>query len=442
MNILRDAGVSRVLRACRRAGLCGILALGAAAAQAASTDIEVWHTLTAAHKEEFEKLVKQFNREQDEVRVALKAYPNQQALRDDAARALAAKRGPNLVQIADNHSPEVIAEHRAILPMYELLKAYPIKDLAWFLPQTSSFTRDAKGRLLAFPWMAEVPVMFYNLDLYQKAGLDPNAPARTWNDLQGELLQLRDKAGVRCPYASSQQVEVHLENLAPVNNRSYATPGNGLEGGGKAALTFDSLYVRHMSLMVSWKRSMLFTESTPDDAADASFAKGDCAVLTAGSGALGRLEGAKSLSFGVAPLPYYPQVTPKAGRPFISGSALWALGGHPKEENRATAAFLAFLAKPVVAARWHQRTGFLPLTEAAFRAADVSFYARIPGAQQLVESMRGAPAALNRGFRLANYARVEPVLNKEFEAALSGQVPPMQALNQAADQSRAIMQQR
>src|SRR5690606_13442971 len=214
----------------------------AAASVQAATGIEVWHTLAPAHKAEFEKLVKQFNREQDGVRVTLKAYPDQQALRDDAARALAAKRTPNLVQIDDNHSPEVIAEHKAILPMYELLKAYPIKDLAWFLPQTSSFTRDAKGRLLAFPWMAEVPIMFYNLDLYKKAGLDPNRPAATWNDLQGELLQLRDKARVSCPDATSEQVVVHLENLAPINNRPDATPDNGL-GNGTAELTFDSLYM-------------------------------------------------------------------------------------------------------------------------------------------------------------------------------------------------------
>src|SRR5690606_24054812 len=115
MKTLQRAGVSRVLRACGRAGLSGVLVLAAASVQAA-TGIEVWHTLAPAHEAEFEKLVKQFNREQDGVRVTLQAYPDQQALRDDAARALAAKRTPNLVQIDDNHSPEVIAEHKAILP--------------------------------------------------------------------------------------------------------------------------------------------------------------------------------------------------------------------------------------------------------------------------------------------------------------------------------------
>src|SRR3546814_13995439 len=108
-------------------------------------------------------------------------------MKQSTADALKNNGGPNLVQLADNRSPEVVSEHKAILPLYQLLAKYPIKDLNWFLPSTSSFTRDSKGRLLAFPWMAEIPIMYYNLAYYKKAGLDPNKPARTWADLQGEL---------------------------------------------------------------------------------------------------------------------------------------------------------------------------------------------------------------------------------------------------------------
>ena len=57
----------------------------------------------------------------------------------------------------------------------------------------------------------------------------------------------------------------------------------------------------------------------------------------------------------------------------------------------------------MVAAEWHQRTGYLPLTEAAFRASDVSFYKSIPGAQAVIASS-ARPSASSRGFRMANYA--------------------------------------
>jgi multiple sugar transport system substrate-binding protein len=446
MKKLHETGLARAIRASGRVWIFGAALMAAGVAHAAPVQIQVWHTLTDANKAEFEKLVKQYNKEQSGIEVQLRDFASAQALQQAATSAIAAKKAPNLVQLQDNHSPEVVAEHKAIKPLYELLAKYPIKDIDWFLPSTTSFTRDNRGRLLAFPYMAEIPVMFYNLALYKKAGLNPAEPARTWNDLQAQLLKLRDGAEVDCPYASGDQVEVHLENLAPVNNQLYTSNGNGVEATkGKplpAALQFDSLYMRHVSLMASWKRSLLFTEHSDDDKPDESFAKGQCGVLTAGSGALGRLLNAKSLSFGVAPLPYYDQVTKQSGRPFVSGSALWVMEGHPATEDKATSEFLAWLAKPVVAAEWHQHTGYLPLTEAAFRASDVSFYNRVPGAQQIVANMRNQPPVNSRGFRVANYERIEPILSRELTDAIDGKTPPVAALNNAAAQARTIVQQR
>ncbi|MCD0504811.1 extracellular solute-binding protein [Bordetella petrii] len=444
MKTSQSTGLARALGASRRVWVFGAAMVAAGAAHAADVDIQVWHTLNGPNKAEFEKLTKRFNKEQKDVSVELRHFETEQALLQAGTAAIKKKQGPNLVQLPDNRSPEVVSEHKAILPLYQLLAKYPIKDLNWFLPTTSSFTRDGKGRLLAFPWMAEVPIMFYNMSYYKKAGLDPNKPARTWADLQGELLKLRDVANIECPYASSDQVQVHLENLAPVNKQLFTTNDNGLSSGkAKPAFKFDTLYMRHVSLMVSWKRSLLFTAHSDNNQSDQLFAKGQCAVLTSGSGAAGLFMNTRSLSFGVAPLPYYTQATPDAGSPFVSGSALWAIDGHPQAQEKATAQFLAWLAKPVNAAEWHQRTGFLPLTDAAFRASDVSFYDKVPGAHAIIQSMNGGkPLSTSRGFRMANYEQVEAVLNDGLNQALEGKTPPVAALNNAAEQARRISQSR
>ena len=63
----------------------------------------------------------------DRVKVTLRAFASQAQLQQEATAAVKAKKAPNLVQLNDNHSPEVVAEHKAILPMYELLAKYPIK---------------------------------------------------------------------------------------------------------------------------------------------------------------------------------------------------------------------------------------------------------------------------------------------------------------------------
>ena len=422
-----------------RAWLIGAALAAMVPAAHAATEIQVWHTLTGANKSEFEKLVKQYNKEQSAVEVSLRAFASDAALKQEAEAAIRAKQTPNLIELKDNHSPEVVAEHAAIKPLYELLAKYPIKDASWYLPATTSFVHDGKGHLLAFPWMAEIPIMFYNIDDYKKAGLDPNQPARTWADLQNQVLKVRDQAHVDCSFATSDDVMVHIENLAPVNNQMLTSNDNGLTGSKAApSMQFDTLYMRHLSLMVSWVDSQMYTKHTNDRSTDAAFASGECGVLLSGSGAMGDFLAARGLSFGVAPLPYYPQATPAPGRPFVSGAALWATEGHPAEQDKATADFLGWLSKPVIAAEWSQHTGYLPLTEAAYRASDVSFYSRIPGAQAVVATMSGPTPATSRGFRMNNYERIQAVFGQALDDAFADKVTPMAALESAAFQARSL----
>ena len=428
----------------RIAVILGTSCLISGMAHANPVEVQVWHTLTSVNKSEFEKIAKQFNNEQSEVKVVLKGFDHQAALRAQATAAMTSPGAgkPNLVQIEDNRSPELIAQHKNIVPLYDLLKRYPISDLNWFLSQTTGFMRDGQGRLMAFPYMAEIPVMFYNVDGYKKAGLDATKPASTWPELQNHLLALRDKAYYDCPFGISQQVTTHLENLAPINNAVYVTPGNGLDSKAKQQPELnlaDPIFMRHMSIMVSWKRSELLTQYSNGTEADALFAKNKCAVITSTSGALGQMLDSRGLNFGMAPLPFYDQVSPKAGAPFVSGGALWAVSGHTKDAEKATVAFLAYLSKPVIAANWHQRTGYLPLTDAAFRAANVSLYDKVPGVRLLVDSMRAVKDQNSRGFRARNYHSIEPILIRQFDAALSGNTPPVAALTMALDESRPLM---
>jgi hypothetical protein len=54
--------------------------------------------------------------------------------------------------------------------------------------------------------------------------------------------------------------------------------------------------------------------------------------------------------------------------------------------------------------------------------------------------MRNVKDVNSRGFRLANYPSIEPILSREFDAALSGNTPPVEALTKAVDQAKAFSQ--
>jgi multiple sugar transport system substrate-binding protein len=419
--------------------ILGMSAFLAAPALAKKTEIEVWHTLSGPNRAEFESLINRFNSSQSNVVVDLTHYRDQDRLEKDAAEAIAGKRAkPDLVQLRDNRSPEVVAQHKDILPLYQLLAKYPVPDSSWFLEKTTDFVRDSRGRLLAFPYMAEVPIMFYNIEMYRGAGLDANVPPATWPELQAHLLKLRNDGNVRCPYVTSDQVKVHIENLAPINDEFYLTPDNGMKPSPKLSFNFSKLYVRHLSLMVSWRKTELLLQHSAQGQATEGFTQGRCAVLTAGSGALGEVL-QSNVRFGVAPVPYYEQETSKPGAPFIGGSALWAVKGNSDARQKATAELISYLAKPVVAAEWHQKTGYMPLTDAAFRAADVSFYNRIPGARKIVDQMTNGDSKKSAGFDVRNYPKILVLFNQAFDLALTDKTPPMTALMNAKAEAAKLM---
>src|SRR5690606_23852513 len=125
---------------------------------------------------------------------------------------------------------------------------------------------------------------------------------------------------------SDQPVSINLENLAAVNNQFFMSNKNG-KAKGAASFSFDTVYVRHLSLMISWVRSELMVRPEFDSSATGRFANGECSVLLSESGNLGAFRSVRALDFGVSGLPYYPQVTKTPGNPFVDGAALWVTAG-------------------------------------------------------------------------------------------------------------------
>jgi multiple sugar transport system substrate-binding protein len=319
------------------------------------------------------------------------------------------------------------------------LSRHPIKDAKWFLPEQNTFARDKNGRLAAFPYMVDVPVMFYNVDAFKKANIKPAVPQRAWSGLQDQLVTLANNGSRKCPLTSDQPVSINLENLAAVNNQLYASNENGLKGKGKPAFAFDLLYIRHLSLMISWVRTELMVKPEFDSVATKRFANGECAVLLSTSGNLGWFKSSKKLDFSVSGLPYYPEVASKPGSPFVGGAALWVTAGQSKESDAASAQFLGWLAQPKRAAQWYQATGFLPLTEQAFAQTDSNYYKGMGDWKQLVAATERNPGANSRGFRIDNYPRIHAMFQQTLNKALSGNQPAVTALKTAAAEAGKMM---
>ncbi|AQS52298.1 glycerol-3-phosphate ABC transporter substrate-binding protein [Paenalcaligenes hominis] len=418
--------------------LCGVLfsALAGLVSTSAwsATDIQVWYSLNAHNKKVFEQLVKDFNKQQKDIAVKTRAFDSQNDL--DAALSLTAeKERPHVVQLPEVSGMDDVATRAYIQPLYQALNKTTAKNTKWFLPSENNFMHDAKGRLLALPFMAEIPVMYYNIDAFKKAGLTPTQPSRSWQDLQGQLVTLANNGSRRCPLTSDQPVSINLENLAAVNKQIYG-PGVGK---GKAGFNFDTMYIRHLSTMISWVRSEILVHPSQFVQSPTRFAEGECAVFMSNSGNIGQFADQRRLDFAVTGIPYYPQVTATPGSPFVTGSGLWLTKGHGAAADQASAEFLAWLAQPEPAATWFQKTGFLPLTQEAFANTGADYYKNLGDWRSLVAVYSQKPENTARGFKIKNYHQIRAMFNTTLESALEGKQPAMTALQSAAAEANKLI---
>lgn len=406
----------------------------------AATEVPLWYSMSGHNAEAFQALVKSYNQSQSAVQVTLKAFATPEALDQALAAAAATKKLPALAQMGDTHSLDEIAGRSYVQPFYTLEKLPALKGVRWFLSSDNAFVRDPKGQLMAFPSMLQIPVMYYNQDAFKKAKLNPPIPQRTWMQLQAQLVTLANNGSRSCPLTSDLPVSINLENLAAVNNQLYASADNGLKAKGLPSFSFDSTYVRHLSLMVTWVRSQIMVNPQAGVQSIERFGKGECAVLMSSSNHIGAFSGQRNLHYAVTGLPYYPDVTSTPGNPFVSGSALWVMKSS-KPVTDAAASFLGWMAQPTQAAGWYQQTGYLPLTQAAFEQTPASYYSNLGQWRNLVAVYATRGALTSQGFRIRNYPAIHARFQQIIDNALDGKQSAVTALNVAATEGNQLARQ-
>ena len=142
---------------------------------------------------------------------------------------------------------------------------------------------------------------------------------------------------------------------------------------------------------------------------------------------------AAKFEMGVAALPYWPDVQGAPQNAIIGGATLWVLAKRDKAEYPGVAEFFQFLSSPEIQAEWHQGTGYVPVTTAAYELSKKQgFYEKNPGMEVAIKQLTNKPPTPNsKGLRFGNYVQVRDILDEELEAVWSGQKDAKAALDSA-----------
>ena len=114
----------------------------------------------------------------------------------------------------------------------------------------------------------------------------------------------------------------------------------------------------------------------------------------------------------------------------IGGASLWVMAGKKPAEYKGVATFFNFLSQTKVQAASHQRTGYLPITLAAYDLTEKSgFYEKNPGTDVAVTQMVRKTTDKSRGIRLGNYVQIRTIEDEELEQVWAGKKSAKDALD-------------
>ena len=426
------------------------LRLAAAAAMVASaspaqavTDILWWHAMSGELGRQLDKLAADFNASQSEYRIVPSYKGNYTETVTAAIFAFRSRSQPAIVQVNEIATATMMAAKGAIYPVFELMRdeQEPFSPAA-YLPAVTGYYADVAGNMLSFPFNASTPILYYNKNLFRGAGLDPETAPKTWPEVGAAAKKLR-ASGAVCGFTTSWPSWINVENFSAFHNLAVSTKANGFDGLDAVLIFNNPVMVRHIAQLAEWQAGKVFDYSGRGTSAEPRFQNGECGIFIGSSATRADIRANSKFEVGYGILPYWPDVEGAPQNSIIGGATLWVLRDRPRAEYKGVAKFFGYLSKPEVQAAWHQNTGYLPITRAAFDLARAQgFYDRNPGTAISIEQITLKPPTDNsRGVRLGSFALIRNVIEDELEQAFAGKKSAQDALDSAVVRGNRLLRQ-
>jgi sn-glycerol 3-phosphate transport system substrate-binding protein len=425
------------------AGLAATFTLLSASTALAQTQIDWWHAMSGANNDVVEQLSEAFNESQDEYRVVPVFRGTYPETLNAGIAAFRANQAPHIIQVFDVGTGVMMAAEGAVKPVAEILSMGGTEfDKSQYLAGIAAYYSRPDGTMLSFPYNSSSPILYYNKDIFEEAGLDPETPPATWPEVFEAARTIKESGAAPCGLTSTWLTWIGLENFAAWNNLQYGTNENGLAGTDVELKINEGQFVTHFQNIADLAADDTFRYGGRTSEAKQLFLSGECAIMTESSGGLGDVLNS-GMNYGLGQLPYYPEAEGAPQNTIPGGASLWVFEGKSDEEYAGVAAFFEFLSQTEIQARLHQVSGYLPVTMAAYEATKESgFYDENPGREIPITQMMGKePTENSRGVRLVNLPQVRDIQNEEFEKMLAGEQDAQTALNNAVERANAAIQE-
>src|ERR1051326_7325818 len=231
-----------------------LLLAGSPAPAPGRTEIHWWPAMTGHLNAALVTLAKQFNESQSEYEIK---PLNKGGYAETLTAAIAAyrqKNPPHIVQVFEVGTQTMMLSG-AVYPVWELMRDNEIKiDWNDFIkPVVGYYTKD--GKLYSMPFNSSTPIFYYNKDAFKKAGLDPEKPPKTWQDVEAYARKIIAAGGAKCGFSTGCPSWTMVENMHATHDQPFASKHNGFDAVEGVELLINKEFgQKHIGALNSWQK--------------------------------------------------------------------------------------------------------------------------------------------------------------------------------------------
>lgn len=323
--------------------------------------VTFWHSMRGNNAELLEGFVQEFNDSQSEVRVEASFQGMYDEAQTKLMQVVGTKDAPDLMQLGSGAKREIIDSGIA-RPMQELIDAAGFDTSA--IQPSILHSRQVDEMLYSMPQATSAAVLFFNRELFEKAGLDPDDPPQTFSEIRDASQELVDSGLVDHGIAMLTTGGPFIDMMANQGELLY-NQDNGRSGTPTEAVFNSDAGVETMTWIRDlYEDGLLANFGRSLDDLRPPWYSGDVAMILDTSAASIIHDQETSFEVGAGYFPVPDGVEPQGS--VIGGADLWIFIDSPDEAQTAAFDFVSHLLDPEVQARWAAGTGYYPITTASY----------------------------------------------------------------------------
>lgn len=402
-------------------GVSLIALLATVASAEAATVVKFWHSFNKGNGEALDKIIAGFEAANPDIDVQAEFIGNYNDIVAKLQAAIPARRAPDAI-ILEVTRYGLFADRGVLTDLTPYFDADPLKDDLY------DYAREVgvyKGKNYIVPFNSSTPVLYYNSDIFKRAGIEGEPALKTFDDIMAASKTITEKLGSEGISGIAAPGQFARWGLVMANDSELMDPKTN-------EVLLDS---PNTIEAYQWMASLVHKEkvSSPDGVTEEdngrdAFLAGKVGIMLNSTGNYGGAKKALGDKLETRPMPCNKTCSVPIG-----GAGIGILSTSEKAVQDAAYKFVSYAASPEANAIWFAETGYLPINRKS---------AALPVAVEALATQPGIDVAIKQ-LDFAHGRSRAPVVTwmrtteyKMWEAMAFGQRDATETMKDFAAQTR------